>query len=67
MVTAEYDVLRVEGEKYAERLKADGVPTTLQRYDGNLHAFIHFAGAFDDGLTATEDICNVLRQHLFKT
>ena len=64
VVTAEYDVLRDEGEAYARRLAAAGVPTTTRRYDGNLHGFIHFAGMFDDGVAATNDIGNILKQHL---
>lgn len=64
VLTAEYDVLRDEGEAFAKRLEQSGVPTTLRRYDGNLHGFIHFAGAFDDGLKATEDVAAFLRSNL---
>lgn len=64
VVTAQYDVLRDEGEAYARQLIAAGVPATAKRYDGNLHGFIHFAGMFDDGLTATQDIAEVLKLHL---
>jgi acetyl esterase len=64
VITAEYDVLRDEGEAYARRLADEGVPTTMRRYDGNLHGFIHFAGVFDDGLRAAGDIATVLRKHL---
>lgn len=64
VVTAEYDVLRDEGEQFAERLRAANVPTTSVRYDGNLHGFIHFAGAFDDGLHATKEIAQVLQRQL---
>ena len=64
VVTAEYDVLRDEGEAFARRLIAAGVPTTSKRYDGNLHGFMHFAGMFDDGLMATQEIAEVLKSHL---
>jgi len=67
IVTAEYDVLRDEGEAYARQLSAAGVPVTHRRYDGNLHGFIHFAGAFDDGLTAAKDIAEILRSSLSRT
>ncbi|WP_433260025.1 alpha/beta hydrolase [Actinosynnema sp. CS-041913] len=39
VMTAEYDVLRSEGEQYAARLEKAGVPTTYKQYDGQIHGF----------------------------
>ncbi|GHF67300.1 alpha/beta hydrolase [Seohaeicola zhoushanensis] len=47
IVTAEYDVLLDEGEAYADRLAAQGVPVTRRRVDGVTHGFIRLHPLFD--------------------
>lgn len=62
LITAQYDVLRDEGEAFAERLKDAGVAVTHRRYDGVVHGFVHFAGAFDRGKQAITDVAAQLKR-----
>jgi acetyl esterase len=48
VVTAEYDVLRDEGERYADRLREDGVDVTFARADGLHHGFIRLFGILEE-------------------
>jgi acetyl esterase len=40
ILTAEFDPLRDEGERYGELLRAAGVEVTMQRADGAIHGFL---------------------------
>ena len=62
LITAEYDVLRDEGEQFVQQLLAAGVDVTHRRYAGMLHGFVHFSGIFDDGAQAVSDIAAVFRK-----
>lgn len=62
VMTAEYEVLRDEGEEYARRLSEAGVECELVRYEGQIHGFF---GLLDDHLsissTAQERAARSLR------
>jgi acetyl esterase len=64
VVTAEYDVLRDEGEAYARRLEGAGVPTRLVRYEGLIHGFLRRTGLFDRAQAAMEEISAALKSAL---
>ncbi len=61
VLTAEYDPLRDEGELYAERLIAAGVPTRLTRYAGMNHGFFFWYDRVDTTRTAVGESCAWLR------
>lgn len=64
VLTAANDPLRDEGEAYARRLAADGVETRLQRYAGQIHAFLTLVGMFDGGALALNDIAQFIRERV---
>jgi acetyl esterase len=64
VVTAEYDPLRDEGEAYAERLRAAGVPVESRRYDGLIHACFQMGGVIDRSRSVLEDVAAALRANL---
>ncbi len=61
IMTAEYDPLRDEGEAYAERLRAAGVPVELRRYDGLIHGFARRTNVLDRAREALQDVASALR------
>jgi len=61
--TAQYDVLRDDGEAYAARLRRAGVPVRGTRYLSMHHGFVQFAGRYAQGRAALQEIAEALRTH----
>jgi acetyl esterase len=62
VITAECDPLCSEGEAYAGRLRAGGVPVTYTRYSGMIHAFVSMRAVFPQAQQAIEQIAGALRE-----
>ncbi len=62
VITAGHDVLRDEGEAFAQRLQASGTPVKLSRYEGMIHGFLRRYPFFDQGRAALDEIGAELRR-----
>lgn len=64
VLTAEYDVLRDEGEAYARRLRDAGVPVTVTRYDGLIHGFLRMPAVIDRANDGIDEVSEAVRTAL---
>jgi acetyl esterase len=64
IITAECDPIRDQGEAYARKLQAAGIPVELKRYDGMIHPFMNLAGVIDTAKTAIADAGSAVRRGL---
>ncbi|MGI5271405.1 alpha/beta hydrolase [Nonomuraea sp. CA-218870] len=64
VLTAECDVLRDEGERYAARLAEEGVPVDLRRFDGAVHSFFGLPRLFDQAAEARDHVAARLKEAL---
>ncbi len=60
IMTAEYCFLRDQGEDYAAKLAANGVPTRTIRYNGLSHAFLDKIGVWPQAEACVDDIAEAL-------
>ena len=61
MLTAGFDPLRDEGEAYARRLQAAGVPTEYRCHEGMIHGFVSITGLIESAEAGLADAAAALR------
>ncbi|QID18362.1 alpha/beta hydrolase [Nitrogeniibacter mangrovi] len=64
IVGAEMDVLNSDSDAYAEKLKAAGVPTRLQRFAGQMHVFATMTNVLPASAAAIEFIADEISKRL---
>ena len=62
VVTAGYDPLVDEGDRYAEILSAAGTPVRHRRYPSLIHGFLSLAGGVAAARAAIDEICGDIRE-----
>jgi len=60
VITAEYDPLVDEGERYAAMLRSAGVPVRTIRYPGMIHGFMSYLGRVDVAKAAVAECADAL-------
>jgi acetyl esterase len=54
IITAEHDILRGDGEAYAERLRSEEIAVEVLSFLGQLHGFFHLLGTFSAARNAVD-------------
>ena len=64
VVTAEFDPLRDEGEAYADKLRAAGVPVTFKRFERQMHAFFQLVNVLPGAQEGIKWVADQVDAHL---
>lgn len=64
IITAEHDVLREDGVRYADKLQSAGVPVTYIDYDGMIHGFFNYGKFIDAGISSRIEIAELITEAL---
>ena len=62
VLTAECDVLRDEGEAYADRLRSAGVEVEYRDFRGMIHGFFEMAPVINGAVRAQATVCDAIRR-----
>jgi acetyl esterase len=62
IIAAQYDVVRDEGERYADALREAGVPVERREYPGMIHGFFGMTLAVDAAANAQRDVQTAFRR-----
>ena len=60
IMSAEHDPLRLDGERYAQRLSHAGVPVSFEIYPGAVHGSLALTGAWPPAATWHRDVVTAL-------
>ncbi|WP_347068735.1 alpha/beta hydrolase [Flavobacterium sp. WV_118_3] len=63
IAVAEFDPLKDEAIRYAEKLKAKGVTTTLKQYEGTTHGFFQMGKFIKDAKVLMQDVADFTNRY----
>jgi acetyl esterase len=64
IITAEFDVLRDDGLRYAKKLEQAGVRVIYRDYPGMIHGFFNYGKFIDDGIIARKHFADGIKELL---